>query len=63
MDTTAMLGELRSELDAINETILVLERLVRDQGKRRGRPPKWMAENLAARDNKQAAAKRKKKRR
>ena len=61
MDTTAMLGELRTELDAVNEAILVLERLAHGQGKRRGRPPKWMAEAGTAQD-KPAAAKKKKKR-
>ena len=39
-----MLSELRSEREAIDEAIIVLERLARGQGKRRGRPPKWMSE-------------------
>jgi hypothetical protein len=64
MDTTAMLVELRSELTAVNEAIQVLERLTRGEGKRRGRPPKWMAANEAAlSDAKPAADKKKKKRR
>src|SRR5260370_42579925 len=42
MDILKMLSELRSERSQIEEAILVLERLVRGQGKRRGRPPKWM---------------------
>ena len=37
-----MIAELRSEREQIEESILVLERLARGQGKRRGRPPKWM---------------------
>ena len=43
MDILKMLSELRSERGQIEEAILVLERLARGQGKRRGRPPKWMA--------------------
>ena len=63
MDTTAMLVELRSELDAVNEAIQVLERLIHEQGTRRGRPPKWLAASEGAQTNdKPIAAKRKKKR-
>ena len=40
MDTAAMLAALRSERDALDEAILVLERLSQGEGKRRGRPPK-----------------------
>jgi len=43
MDITAMLSEFRSELKTIEEAIMVLERLARGSGKRRGRPPKWMS--------------------
>ena len=39
-----MLAELRAELEHIEQAILVVERLGRGQGKRRGRPPKWMAQ-------------------
>ena len=39
-----MLAELRAERDQLAEAILVLERLAGGRGKRRGRPPKWMAE-------------------
>ena len=39
-----MLGHLRQELALITETINTLERLIRGQGKRRGRPPKWLTE-------------------
>jgi len=37
-----MLEELRTERENIEQTIIVLERMGRGQGKRRGRPPKWM---------------------
>jgi hypothetical protein len=44
MDINKMLEELRAERENIEQAILVLERIGRGQGKRRGRPPKWMTE-------------------
>ena len=38
-----MIAELRSERAAIDNALAVLERLARSQGKRRGRPPAWLA--------------------
>ena len=43
MDVTKMLADLRVEREAIEEAILTLERLAQGRGKRRGRPPAWMA--------------------
>ena len=43
MDINKMLSELREERAAIEEAILILERLARGRGKRRGRPPLWMS--------------------
>ena len=44
MDVTKILAELKAERSQLEEAILTLERLVRgQQGKRRGRPPAWMA--------------------
>lgn len=43
MDVTKILAELRQERQAIEEAIITMERLARGQGKRRGRPPAWMA--------------------
>jgi hypothetical protein len=44
MDVLKMMAELHAERDRINEAILVIERLAAGtRGKRRGRPPKWMA--------------------
>jgi hypothetical protein len=34
-----MLAELRAEREQVEEAIVVLERLARGQGRRRGRPP------------------------
>jgi hypothetical protein len=44
MDINKMLAELRAERDQLAEAILIFERLAVGRGKRRGRPPKWMAE-------------------
>jgi len=44
MDIHRILAELRSEKDRLEEAIVTIERLASGQsGKRRGRPPKWMA--------------------
>lgn len=43
MDIMKMLVELRQERESIEEAIVTLERLAHGQGKRRGRPPAWMA--------------------
>ena len=44
MDILKMLADLRAEHEQIDQAILALERLaVGTHGKRRGRPPKWMA--------------------
>ena len=55
MDILKMLSELRSERGQIEDAILVLERLASGHGKRRGRPPKWMA-NTHSRQASQAEA-------
>jgi hypothetical protein len=44
MDITKMLAELRAEREAVEQAIMVLERIARGQGKRRGRPPAWMSQ-------------------
>lgn len=44
MDVAKILTELRLELAQISEAIMSLERLARGRGRRRGRPPAWMAE-------------------
>jgi hypothetical protein len=44
MDILKMLADLRAERQQIEQAILAIERLARGtRGKRRGRPPKWMA--------------------
>jgi hypothetical protein len=44
MDVTKILADLRQERMQIEEAILSLERLARGRGRRRGRPPAWLAE-------------------
>jgi hypothetical protein len=44
MDVSKILGELRHEREQLEEAIMSLERLARGRGRRRGRPPSWMAE-------------------
>ena len=44
MDILKMLASLRAEREQIVEAIVAIERLaVGTRGKRRGRPPKWLA--------------------
>lgn len=42
MDISKVLAELREERSQIEEAIIILERLARSRGKRRGRPPAWL---------------------
>jgi hypothetical protein len=44
MDVSKILAELREERQQIEEAIVSLERLARGRGRRRGRPPAWMAD-------------------
>ena len=44
MDITKMLTDLYSEREAVEQAILVLERIAAGRGKRRGRPPAWMTQ-------------------
>ena len=47
MDVSKILVELKDERRQIEEAILSLERLARGRGRRRGRPPAWLAEAVA----------------
>lgn len=42
MDVLKMISELRAEREAIEQALVVLERLAHNRGRRRGRPPMWM---------------------
>jgi hypothetical protein len=43
VDINKILDELRQERTQLEQAILSIERLAAGQGKRRGRPPLWMA--------------------
>jgi hypothetical protein len=43
MDVLKMIADLQQERAQIEEAIITLERLAQGHGKRRGRPPAWMA--------------------
>jgi hypothetical protein len=43
MDVSKILADLRQEREQLEEAILSLERLALGRGRRRGRPPTWMA--------------------
>ena len=43
MDVTKIIADLRQEREQIEEAIISLERLARGRGRRRGRPPAWLA--------------------
>ena len=49
MDLNKAIAELRQERRQVDEAILMLTRLAAGQGKRRGRPPKWLAETTTKR--------------
>ena len=44
MDVSKILIELKAEREQIEQAILSLERLAHGRGRKRGRPPAWMAE-------------------
>jgi hypothetical protein len=49
MDVNKSLQELREQRAHLEEAIMAMERLaVSGQGRRRGRPPKWLAEQRTA---------------
>ncbi len=43
MDVNHMIAELRSEREALTAAISVLENIAQSRGRRRGRPPAWLA--------------------
>ena len=61
MDILKMLAELRAERSQIEEAIIVMQRLASGQGRRRGRPPKWMSTGAAAGERTPAEPRQKRK--
>ncbi len=47
MDLNSILAQLRQQRDHVDASIAALERIASGMGRRRGRPPKWMAEAAA----------------
>lgn len=58
MDILKMITELRSERAAIEQALLVLERLAGSHGKRRGRPPAWLSAAKSGASGSDGGAKR-----
>jgi len=48
MNLTKMIAELREQKQALEETMILLERIARGQGKRRGRPPLFLSQGSGA---------------
>lgn len=48
MNLTKMIAELREQKEALEQTMNMLERLARGQGKRRGRPPLFLSQASGA---------------
>jgi hypothetical protein len=46
MDLNKMIAELQAERERLDQAILALERLSAGQTRRRGRPPRWLKEQL-----------------
>ena len=44
MNLTKMIAELREQKQTLEQTMIMLERLARSQGKRRGRPPVYLSQ-------------------
>jgi hypothetical protein len=44
MDVSKILAELKAEREQIEQAIMSLEQLAHGRGRKRGRPPAWMAE-------------------
>ena len=61
MNLTKMIDELREQKRALEETMIMLERLARSQGKRRGRPPLFLTQLGGARKRRPFSAETRKK--
>ena len=61
MNLNKMIAELREQKQALDESILILERLARGQGRRRGRPPSFLSEPEITRKRRPFSAETRKK--
>lgn len=58
MNVQQMIAELTAEREALTAAMSVLERIAQSRGKRRGRPPAWLAGVSAMKVQDQARPKR-----
>jgi len=61
MDLTKMIAELREQKRILEETMIMLERLARSEGKRRGRPPLFLSRAGTSRKRRPFSAETRKK--
>lgn len=61
MNLIKMIAELREQKQALEESIMMLERLARSQGKRRGRPPLFLSQTGTPRKRRPFSAETRKK--
>ena len=61
MNLIKMIAELREQKQALEESIMMLERLARGQGKRRGRPPLFLSQTGTPRKRRPFSAETRKK--
>lgn len=61
MNLPKMIAELRAQKQALEETMILLERLARSQGKCRGRPPLFLSQTGATRRRRPFSAETRKK--
>ena len=50
MDLNKMIAELQAERGRLDQAIVALERLSAGQSRRRGRPPRWLKEQMEKSD-------------
>ena len=48
IDVAKILEELKHEKEQLEQAIMTLERLSQGRGPRRGKPPAWLSESVAA---------------
>jgi len=61
MNLTKIIAELREHKQAVEDTMIMLERLARSQGKRRGRPPLFLSKAATVRQRRPFSAATRKK--
>jgi len=57
MDIHKIIADLRKQRDGVEEAIMAIEKIARQQSPQRGRPPKWLAANRSDRLKKHVSVK------